>query len=91
MRRYLLGTGLISAVTNGLALLKGSESRDFTWRVALAWLSWGITFAMSIGMILDIRRAERGGTVPADSPIAGQEAKYSRVAAPASTKKKKRR
>lgn len=93
MRKYLLGTGLIGALTSGYSLLRGSSSQPFTWRVALAWLSWGITFALSLGMILDIRRASRGELVAEDSPIAGSEEKYAkaRAAEPPEKKRKKRR
>ncbi|WP_156759394.1 hypothetical protein [Microbacterium karelineae] len=80
MRKYLLGTGIIGAVTSGWSLLKGSDAQPFTWRVALAWLSWGITFALSIGMILDIRRASHGGTVSEDSPISGREHRFVKAA-----------
>ncbi|WP_221584064.1 hypothetical protein [Microbacterium sp. G2-8] len=76
MRKYLLGTGIIGAVTSGWSLLRGSGHQDFTWRVALAWLSWGITFALSLGMIRDIRKASRGESVSEDSPISGHERKY---------------
>lgn len=76
MRKYLLGTGIIGALTSGYSLLKGSDQRPFTWRVALAWLSWAVTFALSIGMIRDIRTASHGGTVDDDSPISGREHKY---------------
>ena len=76
MRKYLLGTGIIGAITSGYSLLKGSDQQPFTWRVALAWLSWAITVALSLGMILDIRKASRGGIVAVDSPIAGSEYKY---------------
>lgn len=79
MRRYVLGTGLIGALTTGYSLLKGSREQPFTWRVALAWVSWGIMFALSIGMIVDIRKASRGEQVSDDSPIAGQEDKYRRA------------
>lgn len=89
MRKYLLGTGIIGAVTSGWSLLKGSDQQDFTWRVALAWLSWGITFALSLGMILDVRRASRGELVSADSPISGNERKYAKSVAPAPTRKKR--
>lgn len=78
MRKYLLGTGIIGAITQGYSLLRGSENQAFTWRVALAWLSWGITVALSLGMILDIRKASQGRTVSDDSPIAGAEYKYVR-------------
>ena len=78
MRKYLLGTGIIGAITSGYSLLRGSDHQPFTWRVALAWLSWAITFALSLGMILDIRKASHGGTVSEDSPISGSEYKYVR-------------
>ncbi|WP_110589434.1 hypothetical protein [Microbacterium suaedae] len=83
MRKYLLGTGIIGALTSGWSLLKGSDAQPFTWRVALAWISWGISFALSIGMILDIRKASRGGAVAEDSPIAGREDRFVKSSAAA--------
>lgn len=54
MRKYLFGTGIISAVTSGLTLLRSARGDvPFTWRQALAWLSWGITLALAIGTIVD--------------------------------------
>jgi hypothetical protein len=76
MRKYLFGTGIIGAVTGGLTLLRGlREGERFTWRTALAWLSWGITFALAIGAIVDTRRASTGHLAPADSPVSGSESK----------------
>jgi len=76
MRKYLFGTGIISALTSGLALLRGVRGGEtFTWRMALAWLSWGITLALAIGTIVDTRRASRGHLIAQDSPIAGDEQK----------------
>jgi len=74
MRKYLFGTGIISAVTSGMALLRGMRGDvPFTWRQALAWLSWGITLALSIGTIVDTYRASRGRVVATDSPVSGDE------------------
>ena len=57
MRKYLFGTGLITAIMSGVSLLRGLRSDEtFTWRTALAWLSWGITLALVIGTIVDTRR-----------------------------------
>ena len=43
MRKYLFGTGLMTAITGGLTLLRGMrEDAPFTWRTALGWLSWAI-------------------------------------------------
>lgn len=76
MRKYLFGTGIISAVTSGLALLRGLRGDvPFTWRQALAWLSWGITLALSIGTIVDTYRASRGRIISTDSPVRGSEEK----------------
>jgi hypothetical protein len=75
MRKYLFGTGIIGAVMSGLTLLRGSRDAQFTWREALAWLSWGITLALAIGSIIDTRRASRGILISEDSPIHGKEQK----------------
>jgi hypothetical protein len=76
MRKYLFGTGLLTAFTGGLTLLRGMrEDAPFTWRTALGWISWGISLALAIGAIVDIRRASRGGAIAPDSPIHGQEQK----------------
>ncbi len=76
MRKYLFGTGIISAVIGGLTLLRAlREGERFTWRTALAWLSWGITLLLAVGAIVDTRRASTGHLVPADSPVSGKETK----------------
>lgn len=77
MRKYLFGTGLIGAATSGLSMLKAiREGEPFTWRTALAWVSWGVTLALAIGAAVDIRRAGRGHLAPLDSPVSGHEKKY---------------
>ena len=76
MRKYLFGTGLLTAFTGGLTLLRGMrEDAPFTWRTALGWLSWAISVALVVGAIVDIRRAAEGEIIAADSPIHGQEQK----------------
>ncbi|MFE5410569.1 hypothetical protein [Microbacterium sp. NPDC056569] len=79
MRKYLFGTGLLTAITGGLTLMRGlRENEPFTWRMALAWLSWGISLALAIGAIVDVRRASRGELIANDSPIHGREKKLLR-------------
>ncbi|MDQ1128308.1 hypothetical protein [Microbacterium sp. SORGH_AS_0888] len=77
MRKYLFGTGLFSAVIGGVSLLRGLRNHEepFTWRTALAWISWGITLALAIGAIVDTFRASRGHLVAGDSPVSGDEEK----------------
>ncbi len=80
MSKYVAGTGIVGVLLSGFSLIRGSDEQRFTWRVALSWLSWGLTLALSLGMMADIRKAARGGTVDDDSPIAGKEDKYRRTA-----------
>ncbi|MFF2484897.1 hypothetical protein ACFVSU_00705 [Microbacterium sp. NPDC058062] len=76
MRKYLFGTGILTAITGGLTLMRGlRENEPFTWRMALAWLSWGISLALAIGAIVDVRRASRGELIANDSPVHGREKK----------------
>ena len=76
MRKYLFGTGLITAFTGGMTLLRAlRENEPFTWRTALAWLSWGISLALAIGALVDVRRASRGRLIANDSPVHGREKK----------------
>jgi hypothetical protein len=76
MRKYVFGTGIISAVTGGLTLLRAArEDAPFSWRTALAWANWAITLALAIGAIVDTRRASRGALVAPDSPVAGNQTK----------------
>ena len=66
----------LSSITSGLALLRGTrDDAPFTWRQALAWLSWGITLALAIGSVVDARRASQGKLIATDSPIHGKEQK----------------
>lgn len=79
MRKYVFGTGIVGAVTSGLSLLRDMrDDAPFTWRTALAWLSWAITLALAIGAIVDTRHAEEGRLAPPDSPISGREQKLLR-------------
>jgi hypothetical protein len=79
MRKYLFGTGLLTAITGGLTLLRGlREDAPFTWRSGLAWLSWAISVALVVGAIVDVRRASTGRVLDPDSPVHGQESKLMR-------------
>jgi hypothetical protein len=76
MRKYLFGSGLLSSVMSGMTLLRSLRSNEgFTWRQALAWLSWGITLALAIGSIVDMYRAGHGHVIDEDSPVEGDERK----------------
>lgn len=76
MRKYLFGTGILTAITGGITLLRSlRDDAPFTWRTALGWLSWGISLALAVGAIVDVRRASRGAPIAPDSPVHGKEQK----------------
>ena len=76
MRKYLFGTGILTAITGGMTLLRAlRDDAPFTWRTALAWLSWGISLALAVGAVIDTRRASRGRIIANDSPVHGKEKK----------------
>ncbi|MDD7929856.1 hypothetical protein [Microbacterium thalli] len=80
MRKYLFGTGLLSSITGGITLLRAARSDEpFTWRTALAWLSWGITFALAIGAVVDSYRGARGRLIDGDSSVDRDELFRKRV------------
>ena len=76
MRKYLFGSGLLTAIIGGVTLLRGLRSEEtFTWRTALAWISWGISLTLAVGAVIDTRRASRGELIPTDSPVYGRRKK----------------
>lgn len=93
--RYLFSTGLFGAITTGVSLLRGSRDTPVTWRAALAWISWAITFALALGAVRDTRRFDRGLEVALDSPLAPAQAKRAdrdaKQAEKAAAQKRKRR
>lgn len=76
--RYLLRTGLFSAITTGVTLLRGTRGQAITWRAVLGWLSWAITLALAIGAVRDMRQQEKGLAVAVDSPFAPKPDKKDR-------------
>ncbi|GEK85211.1 hypothetical protein LG322_06815 [Microbacterium aerolatum] len=73
--RYLFSTGLVAAISAGVQLLRGTRDEPITWRSVISWLSWGITLALAIGAVVDMRRERRGDHVDADSPQSVKKAK----------------
>lgn len=73
--RYLFSTGLIAAISAGVSLLRGTREEPLTWRSALSWVSWGITLALAVGAVIDMRRERHGELVDADSPQSVKKAK----------------
>lgn len=69
---YILRSGIIGAVISGISLVRAARGGVFTWRTALAWVSWGIAVALAVGAIVDERRVRQGKPVAIDSPAAAK-------------------
>lgn len=74
MRKYFSGTGMISVALSAYALLKGMKGQAFTWRTAIAWLSWALSLAFSLGILSENRKQVRGLGVEAPT-LSKEEAK----------------
>lgn len=74
MRKYLSGSGIISVGLSAIALLRGMKGQQFTWRTVIAWLSWGLSLALSIGILGENRKEARGYAV-APVELSKEEAK----------------
>ncbi|AMG84345.1 MULTISPECIES: hypothetical protein [Micrococcales] len=73
--RYLFSTGLVAAISAGISLLRGTRNEPITWRSLLSWVSWGITMALAVGAVVDMRRERHGVPVDADSPQSVKKSK----------------
>ncbi|MGO2659576.1 hypothetical protein [Mycetocola reblochoni] len=60
MRKYLLNTSLIGAVTGAWSVVKATRSGPRDWRLVLLWVSWGISVALAVGAVREQGRIERG-------------------------------
>lgn len=52
MRKFLFNTSLISAVFGGWGNVQATRKGPRDWRLALAWVAWGLTVAIAVGTIV---------------------------------------
>jgi hypothetical protein len=57
MRKYLLNGAVLSAAFAGVGVVNASRKGPRDWRLALMWVSWGITVAVAIGTVIEESRA----------------------------------
>jgi hypothetical protein len=53
MRRFIFSSGILSSLATAVALLRQSRRGPFNRKVALLWVSWGITLALEISSVLE--------------------------------------
>ena len=53
MRKYLFNANLLGAVFGAVSIGRMTARGPRDWRLALLWLSWGITVALAVGAVID--------------------------------------
>lgn len=53
MRKYLTNGAILSSVFGAVGVLKASKEGPRDWRLALMWVSWGISVAIAVGSVIE--------------------------------------
>ncbi|SKC46165.1 hypothetical protein ACUWEX_06040 [Okibacterium fritillariae] len=53
MRKYLMNTSILGAVTGAWSVIQTTRKGPRDWRLALAWASWIISLALAIGSVAE--------------------------------------
>ena len=53
MRKFLFNANLLGAAFGAVSIARMTKSGPRDWRLALMWLSWGITVALAVGAVID--------------------------------------
>lgn len=61
MRKYLLSPAVLGAVVGAWGPIQASRKGPRDWRLALLWVSWGISVAIAIGTVAEEARAIEAG------------------------------
>ncbi len=57
MRRFILNTSVLGALFGAFGVIQSTRRGPRDWRLALAWVSWGITVAIAVGTVIDESKA----------------------------------
>ncbi|AQX79908.1 hypothetical protein A4X17_05430 [Plantibacter sp. H53] len=61
MRKFLFNGSMISTVFGGISALQATRQGPRDWKLALLWVSWGISLALAISSVIDdSKQAEIG-------------------------------
>lgn len=56
MRKFIFSSAMIGIVAGGWNTLKQTKKRPNDWRIALLWISWGLSAAIAIGDVVQDAR-----------------------------------
>jgi len=52
MRKFIFSGTVISALFGGLSTVQATRNGPRDWRLALMWISWGLTVAIAVGTVV---------------------------------------
>ncbi len=53
MRRFIFNTSILGALFGIFGVVQTSRRGPRDWRLALAWISWGLTVAIAVGTVIE--------------------------------------
>lgn len=59
MRKFILNTSVLSAVASAWGVVQATRSGPRDWRLALMWVSWGISVAIAVGTVIEESKEEQ--------------------------------
>lgn len=53
MRRFIFNSSILGAIFGVFGIVQSTRKGPRDWRLALAWLSWGLTVAIAVGTVIE--------------------------------------
>ncbi|MGV8969976.1 MAG: hypothetical protein ACOH1J_05955 [Microbacteriaceae bacterium] len=53
MRKFLFSGAVLSALFSGIGVANATRRGPRDWRLALMWISWGLSVAIAVGTVIE--------------------------------------
>ena len=60
MRKFIFNGAVIGAAFSAVGVINATRHGPRDWRLALMWVSWGISVAIAIGSVIEENREHDG-------------------------------
>jgi len=60
MRKFIFNGAVIGAAFSAVGVINATRHGPRDWRLALMWVSWGISVAIAVGSVIDENREHDG-------------------------------
>ena len=61
MRKYLFNGAVIGAAFSAVGVINHTRTGPRDWRLALMWVSWGISVAIAVGSVIEEHKQVESG------------------------------